>query len=137
MKLLKSSLAGLSSSLPLIKHMAPTQVVERLRGSGLQALKKRVLARCGSLCECPACQAGYPIKLTWATCELDHMVPLYQGGTNAIANMRALHVDCHRRITDQQAAERATLRRSWGHAVPVPVPPSPMPRRLDDDEMAC
>lgn len=114
MKTLKPSLAYLKTGLPLLKHK-PQQVVERVRGDSAKALKKRCLARAGWLCECEECRApgALPLKLTWATCEMDHRVPLFEGGDNSIGNLRALHIDCHKRITAAQAQERALLQRVW------------------------
>jgi len=113
LRLLKPTMPGLRSSLPMLQHQAPAQIVERLRGKGLLLMRKRLLARSGSLCECPDCKAGYPLKLTWATMEADHVVPLYQGGDNSITNFRALHTTCHARITAQQAEERRLTGRVW------------------------
>ncbi|KWT73968.1 MULTISPECIES: HNH endonuclease signature motif containing protein [unclassified Variovorax] len=84
----------------------PAQVEQRIRGKALQYLRRRVLERDGYLCQCPLCQAGQPLKLTSATAEVDHIVPLYQGGTNQMTNLRALHIDCHARITAEQAQAR-------------------------------
>jgi 5-methylcytosine-specific restriction endonuclease McrA len=129
--LLKSGMATLRGTMPMLQHRAPEQVVERLRGGALTRLRKRLMARSGGLCECPECRDGYPIKLTLATMEADHIVALHRGGTNAFANYRALHVDCHARITAQQAVERASRTTHWSDDS---VPPSP---RARDDDMAC
>jgi len=130
--LLKSGMATLRGTMPMLQHRAPEQIVERMRGSALQALRKRLMARSGGLCECPDCRHGYPIKLTLATMEADHIVALHRGGTNAFANYRALHVDCHARITAQQAVERA----SRGRVSSDQVVPDRPPRGRDDD-MCC
>lgn len=109
LRLLKPSLGYQRSGLRLLEHQAPEQVVDRLRGEGLRLMRKRLLARCGALCECEQCQAGYPMKLTWATFEADHILPLHLGGTNSISNFRALHVDCHARVTAEQRSIRAAM----------------------------
>lgn len=114
MKLLRSNLQGLPRVLPMLKHDAPDQVVARPNGSTLAAIRRRVLARSGQRCECDECSAsGYPLALTWDTFEADHITPLYLGGTNALSNFRALHIDCHARITAAQAAARAQAQRTW------------------------
>lgn len=110
LRLLKPTMKSLRTGLPLIERFAPNQHVKRMAGNSIVSIRKRLLARSGALCECDECQAGYPRKLTLATMEADHVVPLYQGGDNSFANFRALHVDCHQRITDSQAAERAYTR---------------------------
>ena len=138
LRLLKSTMPGLRHAMPMLQHRAPEQIVERLRGGALVRLRQRLMARSGGLCECPECQAGYPLKLTLATMEADHIVALHLGGTNAFANYRALHVECHARITAQQAMERAGRTRSWSHELEHSrtAPPRP-PRGLDDDDMPC
>lgn len=81
--------------------------MQRITGKQVVLAKRRLLARSGSLCECPLCQAGHPLKLTWATSEVDHTIPLFEGGTNAFTNLRVLHVECHARITREQQARIA------------------------------
>jgi hypothetical protein len=137
LRMLKPSTPYLRGGLPLLQHAAPGQVVKRVDGDSMRALKKRALARSGWYCECDLCQAGYAMKLTWKTCELDHHIPLYQGGTNAIANMRALHVACHKRITAQQAAERAATGYVWSDGPAHAQPQRSSPRRSADDDMPC
>lgn len=111
LRMLRPTLAYQRAGLGLIEQRAAEQVVARVTGSSLKAIRKRLFARSGGLCECPECQAGYPLKLTLQTMEADHIVPLELGGTNAFSNFRALHRDHHARLTAQQAAERA-IRRS-------------------------
>ena len=113
MKLLRSTLPLLRTGLPLLKHAAPDAVVERVRGKANQLMRRRVFVRDGWLCQCPECQAGWPMSVTMETGEADHVVPLYLGGTNDVSNFRTLHVDCHKRITAQQAAERAARHHLW------------------------
>lgn len=113
LKLMKPGLGYLRSGLRVIEHKAPEQTVERLRGNTLAALRRRLLARCGGLCECGACPSGYPIKITLKTMEADHHVPLHLGGDNSLANFRALHRDCHKRITAEQASARANRVGTW------------------------
>lgn len=106
----------LRSGLPMLNHKGVEGApVERLRGDAHQRAKKRLLARSGARCECPECQAGFPLKLTWSTCEMDHVVPLFEGGSNDFSNLRILHIDCHKRITaGQQEAMRG---RTWADKV--------------------
>lgn len=109
--MLKPGLGYLKGGLPLIERRAPGQVVARLTGNSLVAIRRRVFARCGGLCECGACPSGYPMKLSMRTMEADHITPLYLGGDNSISNFRGLHVDCHARVTAEQQAERLILDR--------------------------
>lgn len=43
--------------------------------------------------------------------EVDHIRPRKKGGTNDKGNLRTLCIRCHRRVTAEQAAERARARR--------------------------
>jgi hypothetical protein len=138
LRMLRPGLGNLRSPLKYIEHRAPEQVVARLTGGSLKAIRKRVYARSGQLCECPDCRSGYPLSLTWTTFECDHIVPLYQGGTNAFSNFRALHKACHARITAQQQAERNLQGYVYvDDSLPCPVDLSPVRRRPDDDECLC
>lgn len=101
----------LRPSITMIARHAPEQVAQRLRGAALQAMRKRIGNRDGWLCQCPECQAsGQPLQINLATLQVDHCIPLYAGGTNDPSNLRALHTNCHARITAAQAAERSARR---------------------------
>jgi len=70
--------------------------------------KRRVAA--GQRFECPWC--GTLLGHLWAA---DHIVPLREGGTNALANCQILHVECHAEKTlgeTGRAADRARERRT-------------------------
>lgn len=43
--------------------------------------------------------------------EADHTVPLVDGGSRQLSNVRTLCVPCHKRVTAEQATERAARRR--------------------------
>jgi 5-methylcytosine-specific restriction endonuclease McrA len=57
----------------------------------------------------PYCRAVWTERHAW---ELDHIVPLADGGTHELANMQTLCRPCHRAKTAREAAERAR-RRKW------------------------
>ena len=44
--------------------------------------------------------------------EIDHTVPLWKGGADAVANLRALCSNCHSQKTQREARERAEENRS-------------------------
>lgn len=134
LRLIRSPLAVLRSPLamaPQQHHDGPPRV-ERLRGRALQSMRARVFARAGGLCECEECRRGYPKRLTLPTMELDHVRRIDDGGGNELANLRALHVDCHARITARQNAQRAR----YGCVLydEPTQPPRPGP---DGDDMPC
>lgn len=105
----------LRSTMRMVDHADIPARVERLRGWANQDMKRRLLARSGHRCECEECQAGIPMKLTWETCEVDHIVALFEGGTNHITNLRILHVDCHAKVTGEQRPRMAG--RTWADKV--------------------
>lgn len=43
--------------------------------------------------------------------QIDHIVPLWAGGSRALENLRLLCVPCHKTVTRQQARERADARK--------------------------
>jgi 5-methylcytosine-specific restriction endonuclease McrA len=55
------------------------------------------------------CRAVWTERHAW---ELDHIVPLADGGTHELVNMQTLCRPCHRTKTAREAAERAQ-RRKW------------------------
>jgi 5-methylcytosine-specific restriction endonuclease McrA len=129
LRLLKSSLSTLRSPLQVLRHEAhDVPRMDRVRGGSLQALRRRLLARSGYHCECPDCRRGFPMPLTWDTFQVDHITRIADGGSNAMENLRAVHVDCHARITARQAAELNL----YGCVLPDDAPPT-----ATDDDMPC
>jgi 5-methylcytosine-specific restriction protein A len=63
--------------------------VKRIRGRRGVALRRRLLA------EEPLCRACAARGRVAAAVELDHIVPLSKGGTNAAGNLQPLCGDCH------------------------------------------
>lgn len=124
MKLLKPTMKTLRSSLPMLDHAAvPGASTSRPTGSTLKALRRRLFARSGQRCECPACVAsGLPVKLTWATFEAHHVVAVADGGSHDISNLMAVSLSCHEALTREQAAGFAS--RTWADRLDA-VPPKP------------
>ena len=52
---------------------------------------------------------GYRVSSSW---EADHIVPLAEGGTNALENYRTLCLPCHKSETRALAGRRAAARRT-------------------------
>jgi 5-methylcytosine-specific restriction endonuclease McrA len=57
----------------------------------------------------PYCRAVWTERHAW---ELDHIVPLADGGGHELGNMQTLCRPCHRAKTAREAAERARRRRA-------------------------
>jgi 5-methylcytosine-specific restriction protein A len=67
--------------------------------SGWQATAKRVLER-----DHHECQLRFPGICVGRAREVDHIVQPEAGGTDDLANLRAVCTPCHRRRTGQQGA---------------------------------
>lgn len=69
-------------------------------GARWDKLRLQVLARDRHICQCPQCLGG---KLRLRTAgHVDHIKPKAQGGTDDLANLRAVNAECHRRLTLEQ-----------------------------------
>lgn len=79
-----------------------TQAV-RIRGNSLYAIRRKHFTAHPL---CVTCEAEGRVRL--AT-ELDHIVPLWEGGHEADSNRQGLCEDCHKAKTAIEAARRASL----------------------------
>lgn len=98
MKMLKPKVAMLRT------NRVKTLVTERTRGSAWQKTRHRILMRDNGLCRCAECVASGRILVAH---EVDHVVPLHEGGSDADINLSAINVDCHKRKSAAEAAKRA------------------------------
>lgn len=69
--------------------------------------RERILTRDMGLCQCDECKAAPYAR---AASEVDHRVPLWDGGSDDDANLQSMHPDCHERKTKAEAARRAGRR---------------------------
>lgn len=89
--------------------MAPSRTVatvsatERIRGNSWEAIRRRILARDKGLCQCQECKHLQRIRMAH---EVDHVVPLDQGGSNGDANLQAINRECHALKTAAEAKGR-------------------------------
>ena len=68
-----------------------------------ERIRQRIMLRDKGLCQCLQCRdAG---RTTLAT-EVDHIVPLWQGGSDDEANLQAINRECHKRKSAIEAAQR-------------------------------
>ena len=68
-----------------------------------ERIRRRILLRDKGLCQCVQCRdAG---RTTLAT-EVDHIVPLWQGGSDDESNLQAINHECHKRKSAIEAAQR-------------------------------
>ncbi|WP_306393379.1 HNH endonuclease [Telluria beijingensis] len=85
--------------------MLPTQrpdTVERVRGSAGVRDRERIRAR-----DCGLCQECKRQGRTMLGGPVDHIIPLWKGGSDADDNKEVLCVPCHDAKTAIEAAERA------------------------------
>lgn len=76
--------------------------VERMRGRPAQRRRERLLS------EHPVCVACEQTGRVAAATELDHIVPLWKGGSEDDSNLQGLCSACHAEKSAREAAERAT-----------------------------
>ena len=68
------------------------QIVEKLKEMLVKVKKKFVASN--QKWKCSSCN-----ELLDATYEIDHITPLYKGGTNEVSNLKALCRNCHGKKT--------------------------------------
>ena len=76
----------------------------RTRGNTWARLREQVLARDMGLCQCEDCKAR---GLLTPAHEVDHIRPLFEGGSDALDNLQAISRECHARKTRAENARRA------------------------------
>lgn len=69
---------------------------QRGYGAEWEAIRKRILARAGGLCECDDCRRLGRVRVAR---EVDHIVPKARGGTDDDDNLQAINRDCHKAKT--------------------------------------
>lgn len=101
-------LAKLGQSRATINTLRPTLKPEPInygRGRGGRPWRRKrdaVMARDQWLCQCDTCKAEG--RLTEAQ-EVDHIIPVWKGGSDELSNLRAINRDCHKAKTARESAE--------------------------------
>jgi len=93
-------------------RLQPTAPVAPTYGQGRggrpwRRKREAVLRRDGYLCQCESCQAVGRLPLL--ADEVDHIVPVAEGGTDDLSNLRAINKDCHK-VKTQAEARRGAAR---------------------------
>lgn len=98
LKTLKPKLAILNTNrVKVLDTKAGT--TPRIRGTTWQNIRHQALVSGNYTCvDCGRVSSGN---------EIDHDVPLEQGGSNDMANLKVRCVDCHKAKTAREASERA------------------------------
>lgn len=76
----------------------------RTQGSVWMATRERIFKRDKCLCQCTECKAS---ATPLGADEVDHIIPLIDGGADEDSNLQALNAKCHRRKTSAEATARA------------------------------
>lgn len=76
----------------------------RTRGAAWQRLRVEVLRDANGLCQCEDCRTHGRLRPAH---EVDHIVPLWEGGTDDRNNLQAINRQCHVRKTTAEATRRA------------------------------
>ncbi|TDB26365.1 HNH endonuclease [Stenotrophomonas sp. ATCM1_4] len=76
-------------------------------GRPWRRLRDRILVRDRYLCQCGECQAG---GLPLLADEVDHIIPIAEGGTDEESNLQAMSSVCHAKKTAEEAG-RGSRRR--------------------------
>lgn len=81
-----------------------TTATERLSGGAWDTVRTRIMTRDEGTCRCAECRAAG--RLLEAH-EVDHIVPVEQGGGHHDGNLQAINRDCHKAKTASEARARA------------------------------
>jgi 5-methylcytosine-specific restriction protein A len=111
-------LQSLKPRVPLLLQRGPAQIDTRAETrTGWSATRARILTRDCGVCQCERCLASGDVKLA---SEVDHIAPLWAGGSNADVNLQAISATCHKLKTADEAKQRAALGLApldhWGRA---------------------
>lgn len=80
--------------------------VELQKRAVSKATRQAVIAKQDGICKRSYCEAP--------AVDVDHILPLWSGGTNANDNLEALCVDCHKQKTAAEAKARGKVKRLAG-----------------------
>lgn len=89
-----------------------------------KARRDKIIAAQDGVCKRAHCEAP--------AIDVDHIIPLWAGGTNKDHNLEGLCPDCHKRKTKAEASARARAkRRHLKHTGQAPRTKRPIPQRPD------
>lgn len=80
--------------------------LQTVRGTPRVRGRPWMRVRAGVLAASPLCVACEAAGVTRLATEVDHVVPLHRGGSNALANLQGLCRECHATKTATEAGER-------------------------------
>lgn len=71
-----------------------------ISGRPWRRLRDQILRRDNYLCQCEECRRTGAVREAH---EVDHILPLSQGGSDAPSNLRSINRDCHRAKTQRES----------------------------------
>lgn len=74
--------------------------IPRIRGSTLQTMRKKIFKKQKGICQC--CSRVLLFEHSEDGFELDHIIPLSEGGDNNKTNFQILCLECHRQKTAEE-----------------------------------
>ncbi len=105
-------MAGLQATVktlkPLLRTLQPTLKPyragdDRIRGTALQKIRDRILSRDCGMCQCERCKATGAVRPATI---VDHIVPLWAGGSEDDSNRQAINEACHLEKSAAEARQR-------------------------------
>lgn len=91
------------------KHLGKAWVTSKrservgIKGRPWRRLREEILQRDSYLCQCEECRVSGSLRVAH---EVDHIVPLAQGGSDNASNLRAISKDCHRLKTQRESRSK-------------------------------
>ena len=83
--------------------VAETQRLSSKSGGAWAAIRKRILTRDCGICQCAECKRLGRLRPAQ---EVDHRIPLWEGGTDDEANLQSINRECHVLKTAEEAKRR-------------------------------
>jgi len=74
-----------------------------ITGRPWRRLRQQVLERDNYLCQCSDCKTLGKVA---AADEVDHIVPVSQGGKNDMENLQAINKNCHKKKTNTESLNK-------------------------------
>ena len=99
-------------------HRPVTTPETRGKGRGgrpWRTIRERILKRDGYMCQCDTCRG---VRLL--ADEVDHILPISQGGTDSDDNLRSINKNCHKLKTSQESGGAVSMTPAW---LPSPIKP--------------
>lgn len=103
-KMLRSRIPAARTSRAAPLSTAGARIVPN--SAAYRTMKRLIAKRSGGLCECTTCRrSGAPLPAQ----EFDHVLPLWEGGTNDLGNWQHLNADCHKAKSAAETRRRLGL----------------------------